>query len=108
MARQEGGECSIGSMRGRLAWVAGALGVAGAVVYRKFLPRPSSPEQDSRAAELRRRLDESRTLIEERDEFEAAGTPVDAAGEPAPEARRQAVHERGRAAAEEMRGRSAE
>ena len=108
MARQEGGQCSIGPMRARLAWVAGALGVAGAVVYRKLRLGLAPAEEDPRAAELRRRLDESRTIVEERDEFEAAETPVDAAGEPAPEARRQAVHERGRAAAEEMRDRGAE
>jgi hypothetical protein len=108
MARQEGGQCSIGPMRARLAWVTGVLGVAGAVVYRKLRPGVALPEEDPRAAELRRRLDESRTLVEERDEFEAAETPVDAADEAAPDARRQAVHERGRAAAEEMRGRPAE
>ena len=108
MARQEGGQCSIGAMRARLAWVAGALGVAGTVVYRKLRPGLAPAEEDPRAAELRRRLDESRAIVEEREEFESAETPVDAAGEAAPEARRRVVHERGRAAAEEMRGRSAE
>ena len=47
-------------------------------------------------------------VAQERDEFEAAETPVDAAEGPGPDARRDAVHERGRAAAEEMRGRPAE
>jgi hypothetical protein len=107
MARQEGGQCSIGRVRARLAWLAGAVGVAGAVVYRRLRPGGAGAGDDIRAAELRRKLDESRTIVEERDEFEAAETPVDAA-EGGPEARRQAVHERGRAASEEMRGHPAE
>jgi hypothetical protein len=107
MARQEGGECSIGRVRARLAWLAGAVGVAGAVVYRKLLRAPAVGE-NPRAAELRQRLDESRAIVEEREEFEAAETTVDAAEETGPEARRRDVHERGRAAAEKMRGRSAE
>jgi hypothetical protein len=106
MARQEGGQCSIGRVRARLAWLAGAVGVAGAVVYRRLRLGGGGARDDPRAAELRRKLDESRTIVEERDEFEAAETPVDAAE--APDARRNAVHERGRAAAEEMRGRPAE
>ena len=63
---------------------------------------------DPRAEELRRRLAESRTIVDEREEFEAAETPVDQASEPVgdPEARRRAVHESGRAAAERMRERS--
>ena len=79
MTRQEGGQCSIGLMRARLAWLTGAVGLVAAVAYRKLRGRPAS--EDRRAAELRRRLDESRTLVQERDEFEAAETPVDAAEE---------------------------
>ncbi len=71
MARQEGGECSIGRVRARLAWLAGAVGVAGAVVYRKLRRAPAVGE-NPRAAELRQRLDESRAIVEEREEFEAA------------------------------------
>jgi hypothetical protein len=89
-------------VRSRLAWLAGAVG--GVAAYRRLRRRPH--EGDPRAAELRRKLDESRTLVEERDEFEAAETPVDAAGDLGPEARRNAVHESGRAAAERMRGSS--
>jgi hypothetical protein len=108
MARQEGGQCSIGLVRARIAWLAGAVG-AGVAVYRKLRPVPA-PVEDPRAEELRRKLDESRTIVEEREEFEAAETPVDevAAPEAEVEDRRQAVHERGRAAADEMRGRPAE
>jgi hypothetical protein len=62
---------------------------------------------DPRADELRRRLEESRSIVEERDEFEAAETPVDQAEHaPAdPDKRRRAVHDAGRAAAERMRER---
>ena len=62
---------------------------------------------DPRADELRRKLDESRSIVEERDEFEGAELTVDRA-EPAPEdpeSRRRAVHESARAAAEQMRRR---
>jgi hypothetical protein len=110
MARQEGGQCSIGLVRARIAWLAGAAG-AGVALYRK-LKRAPAPADDPRAEELRRKLDESRTIVEEREEFEAAETPVDEVTGPEAEAevegRRKAVHERGRAAADEMRGRSAE
>ena len=56
------------------------------------------------ADELRRKLDESRTVVGEREEFESGETPVDQADPDAPvEDRRNAVHERGKAAAEQMR-----
>ena len=104
MARQEGGQCSIGPMKARTAWLAGAAGAAIAA-YRKFrrpVPAPA-PVEDPRAEELRRKLDESRELEGEREEFESAETPVDEA-EPADVTdRRNAVHERGQAAAEQMR-----
>jgi hypothetical protein len=92
-------------MRNRLAWVAGALGAAG-VAYRavRKQPAPDAAEKvpDPRADELRRKLDESKPLVEERAEFEAGETPVDASE--SLEDKRAAVHERGRAAADEMRG----
>jgi hypothetical protein len=92
-------------MRARIAWLAGAAG-AGVAVYRRFRRSPV-PAEDPRAEELRRKLDESRTIVEEREEFEAAETPVDEVTGPAEvEDRRKAVHERGRAAADEMRGNS--
>jgi hypothetical protein len=106
MAWQEGRQCSIGPMRARIAWLAGAVGVAGAAAYRALRHKEEpSPGEDPRAEELRHKLDESRTMVEEREEFEAAETPVDEAESPAEVAdRRKAVHDRGRAAAEEMRG----
>ena len=109
MARQEGRQCSIGPMRARTAWLAGAAGAAIAY-YRNFRKAPVEPVpvDDPRAEELRRKLDESRDLEADRAELEAAETPVDQA-EPADVGdRRSAVHERGRAAAEEMRRRPGE
>jgi hypothetical protein len=94
-------------MRARLAWLGAAVGVAGAAAYRALRRQPApAPAQDPRAAELRQKLDESRSIVSEREEFESAETPVDATEPSAAEVeeRRQAVHERGRAAAEQMRG----
>jgi hypothetical protein len=90
-------------MRARTAWLAGAAGAAIAV-YRKMRRPPVPVAEDPRADELRRKLDESRAVVDEREEFEAAETPVDQADPDAPvEDRRNAVHERGKAAAEQMR-----
>lgn len=104
MAWQEGRQCSIGLMRARIAWLAGAVTVAGAAAYKRLRRSEPAPAEDPRAEELRRKLDESRPLVEEREEFESAETPVDAAEPPEVADRRKAVHERGRAAAEEMQG----
>jgi hypothetical protein len=106
MARQEGRHCSIGFVRARTAWLAGAAGAAIAV-YRRMRRAPVAPApvEDPRAAELRDRLEESRAVVDERDEFESAETPVDQVeADSSPEERRRAVHERGRAASEQMRG----
>ena len=90
-------------MRVRTAWLAGAAGAAIAV-YRKFRPTPApapAPQDDPRAEELRRKLEESRTVVEEQHEEAASPeTPVD---EVDVESRRAAVHERARAATDEMR-----
>jgi hypothetical protein len=92
-------------MRRPFAWLLGGFAVFGFLRGRRA-PRVNGP--DPRAEELRRKLAESRTIVDEREEFEAAETPVDQASEPVgdPEARRRAVHESGRAAAERMRERS--
>jgi hypothetical protein len=103
MTRQEGGQCSIGLVRARTAWI-GAIGVAAAAAYRS-LRRRSPAAKDPRAEDLRRKLDESRAVVDEREEFESAETPVD---EVEVDDRRRAVHERGRAAAEQMRGDASE
>ena len=97
MARQEGGQCSIGPVMARMAWFT--------ALWRRVRPAPERPDgaEDPRDEELRQRLEESRTVAEEQHEEAASQeTPVDQA-EASVEERRAAVHERGRAAAEEMR-----
>ena len=90
-------------MRARTAWLAGAAGAAIAA-YRKLRPASApapAPADDPRAEELRRKLEESRTVAEEQhEEVASPETPVDEADV---ESRRAAVHERARAAADEMR-----
>jgi hypothetical protein len=91
-------------VRARTAWLAGAAGAAIAVYRRMRRPAPVPAAEDPRADELRRKLDESRVVVDEREEFESGETPVDQADPDAPvDDRRQAVHERGKAAAEQMR-----
>jgi hypothetical protein len=92
-------------VRRPFAWLLGAFALF------RFLRRrqqpTAEPELDPRAEELRRKLAESRAIVDEREEFEASETPVDQAPEPVgdPDARRRAVHESARAAAERMRER---
>jgi MYXO-CTERM domain-containing protein len=103
MTRQEGGQCSIAAMKHPLAWMLGGFALFGFLRRRREAPSAVDP----RADELRRKLAESRTIVEERDEFEAAEVTVDLA-EPAPEdpeSRRRAVHDSGRATVERMRDR---
>jgi hypothetical protein len=96
-------------MRTPLRWIAGGAAIAGALTYRLLRRRrvgePARVE-DPRAEQLRRRLEESRSLVQERDEFEGAETPVDRAEATGAdlEERRRRVHEHGRTAAERMRG----
>jgi hypothetical protein len=93
----------------RLAFL-GGIAVAVAALWRTIRRRPPGwvePEAvDPRAEELRQRLEESRAVVEERDEFEAAETTVDTveAVPEDPDARRRAVHAEGRSAVDEMKG----
>ena len=93
-------------MRARLAFLGAAAAALGAVAIRFVRRRQAAaePEPDPRADELRRRLDESRSVVSEREEFEEAETPVDEV-EPVAgfDDRRREIHERARATAEEMR-----
>ena len=102
-------------MNARLAALAGGVAVAAAALLR--LRRRTAPvaaeaePADARAEELRRKLAESRSLVGEQDEFSAAETTIDEVERVVPEdvdERRRAVHERGRAAVDEMHGRSAD
>ena len=94
-------------MRGRLALVLSGAAVAGSAAYRR-LRRKSAPGvtvADEHAEELRVKLAASRVVVDDREEFESAETPVDLAADVAPDPgdRRRAVHDRGRHVAEEMR-----
>ncbi|MDQ2967465.1 MAG: hypothetical protein M3R37_04000 [Actinomycetota bacterium] len=89
-------------MKHPLAWMLGGFALFG--FLRRHREVPTGP--DPRADELRRKLAESRSIVEEREEFEAAEVTVDLA-QPAPEdpeSRRRAVHDAGRATVERMRG----
>jgi hypothetical protein len=88
-------------VRNRAAWIAGALGAAG-VAYRALRRKPKAAA-DPRAEELRRKLDESKPLVDEREEFEVGETTVDEAEAPTLDEKRAAVHERGQSAVREMR-----
>ena len=94
-------------MRRPWAWAAGAFALAGLLGRRRDVASVPAAGADPRAEELRRKLSESRSIVEERDEFEAAEVTVDLA-EPAPEdpeSRRRAVHESARATVDQMRKR---
>ena len=96
-------------MRGRLVWFLGGIALGGAALARVLRtrkpPEALPPGPDPRAAELRRKLAESRAIVSEREEFESAETAVDQAEPAGPhvEDRRRQVHEEGRAAARRMR-----
>ncbi len=109
MAQGEAGagrHCSIGLVQGRLALLLGGAVVAGAAAYRALVRRsPAPPVPEPHAEALKTKLAEARVAAEDRDEFEAAETPVDRAETVPPELgdRRRDVHERGRQVAEQMR-----
>ena len=89
-------------MKRRLAFL-GGIAVGLAALWRSIRRRPrgwGEPEAptDPRAEELRARLDESRPVVEDREEFESAETTVDAVDAvPDPDERRRSVHAEGRA-----------
>jgi hypothetical protein len=91
-------------VRSRLAFLGAGAAALGAVAARVWRRKNAGIESDPRAGELRRRLDESQSVVAEREEFEAGETPVDEV-EPVADldARRQEIHDRARSAADEMR-----
>jgi hypothetical protein len=102
---------SIAAVKRLFAWIAGVAG--GLAAYRAVKGKPSQPQpqpvSDSRAEELKARLQQAREAGEDSEAFEAGEVPVDQAepieAEPLdPGARRAQVHEQGRAALDEMRG----
>ena len=93
-------------MRAPRAFLAGGAAIARA--FFRFLRRTPAPPpvEDTHAEELRAKLAEARAVVDDRDEFDSAETPVDEADEAvAPDLgdRRRAVHARGRHVAQEMR-----
>lgn len=93
-------------MKGRVALLVGGAVVAGAAAYKAIFrrgPAPVVPEPHVEA--LKSKLAESRVVAEDREEFEAAETPIDEAEAVPSEVgnRRRSVHERGRQVAEQMR-----
>jgi len=93
-------------VQGRLALLLGGAVVAGAAAYRAFVRRPPAPAVPEPHVEaLKSKLAEARVAADDREEFEAAETPIDRAESVPPEIadRRQSVHARGREAAEQMR-----
>jgi hypothetical protein len=64
----------------------------------RWLRRRKKTEPDP-AAELRSKLEESRAVADDREEFESGETPVDQAD---PDARRRAVHDRAHARIDEL------
>jgi hypothetical protein len=80
----------------RLLAFLGGLALIRALLRR----RRAAPGPDTRAEELRRKLDDARGLEADREEFDAAETRVDEADA---DARRRDVHERARATIDEMR-----
>jgi hypothetical protein len=94
----------------RRALLTGGIALAIAALWRRIRRRPAGWVEiepvDPRAEELRRRLEESRPVVDDREEFEAAETTVDTVDSVPedPEARRRAVHMEGRSVVDRMKG----
>jgi hypothetical protein len=86
-------------MKRFLAVAAGGLGV-GALLRRRR--RKAVDAQPDPAEELRTKLAESRTIVDEREVDEAGQTTVDQAPDPDPDARRKEVHARARERLDEL------
>jgi hypothetical protein len=93
-------------VKGRVALLVGGAVVAGAAAYKAIFRRGQAPVVPEPHVEaLKSKLAESRVVAEDREEFEAAETPIDEAEAVPSEVgnRRRSVHERGRQVAEQMR-----
>jgi hypothetical protein len=98
-------------VQGRLALLLGGAVIAGAAAYRALVRRSPTPAvAEPHAEALKSKLAEARVAADDREEFEAAETPIDRAESVPPEIaeRRSSVHDRGRAMAEQMRRGSTE
>ena len=96
-------------MRRPIASLLGGLALVGFLKRRRPGDAPAASvdaePSDPRAEELRQKLLESRSLVEERETFESAEPTVDQTEHAPddPERRRREVHEAGREIAREMR-----
>ena len=84
--------------------LAGLGGAVGGVALVRLLRRRSAPPPATErhpADALRAKLDESRAVAADRDEFESGETPIDEAD---PDARRRVLHEQARAQLDELSG----
>jgi hypothetical protein len=92
-------------VQGRLALLLGGAVVAGAAAYRTFFRGHAPVVPEPHVDALKSKLAESRAVVDDREEFESAETPIDQAESVPAELgdRRRSVHERGRQVAEEMR-----
>ena len=88
-------------MKGRRLLIGGGIVVAVGAFFRRLRGRRRDEKPDP-ALELRRKLDESRAVAQDRDEFESAEVPVDQA-EPGLDERRRDVRRRARSSIEGMR-----
>jgi hypothetical protein len=94
-------------VRRPVAWLLGGFALFEFLKRRPPAVQPEAETPDPRAEELRRKLAESRSILEEREEFEAAEPTVDRTEHAPddPERRRREVHDAGRTIAREMRKR---
>ncbi len=85
----------------RLLALLGGIALLRTWLRRRGVREAPRPAPDARAEELRRRLEDSRTLADDQEAFASGETPVDAESV---EERRRDVHERGRATIDDLRG----
>ena len=84
----------------RFAWLGAAVGVFAVWRWRRRKPEPHVEEDP--AESLRAKLEESRSVADERERFEERETPVDEVVDP--DERRRSVHEDARARMDQLRG----